>query len=86
MSSRNLLQVIKLPTGALSLEKNGEDLKGTVVIETETTLGAARALKRSGVNPLMLTSQAEIIEKAINDLKWGLGKRGYKARLHTLDM
>lgn len=82
MTSYDLQRLSSLPTGTMILEKNGHVLEGSVVIDMTATLEAAKILQsHKMLDPFNYTSKAALIEKAINEYHWGLGKRGYHARL-----
>ncbi len=82
MTSYDLQRLSSLPTGTMVLEKDGHVLEGNVVIDMTATLAAAKILRsHKMLDPFNYTSKAALIEKAINEYSWGLGKRGYHARL-----
>lgn len=70
------LEVIGLPVGEFFLAYGDVVYNGT--LSDSFVLDAAQVLKRHKDNGDYAT-QAQVVEKAINKYKWGLGKSNYRA-------
>lgn len=76
MIIRDRMDVLVLPKGSLSLEKDGTRLEAQQ--DDDFATAAAQVLIDHGIRK-NYESQAEVVADAINDHHWGLGARNYIA-------
>jgi len=76
MKISNPFTVIDLPVGEFYIGRGDMVYEGT--LSDNFVVDAAKVLKRNK-DKGDYTTQAQIVEKAINKYKWGLGKSNYRA-------